>query len=70
MVPTVISWRVAKPTDTKPMKTSAHYRIGIDEHKRFSQVHVLADDGSTVWKGRIENNDPAAFEGLAGGVSP
>jgi transposase len=46
------------------MKTSAHYHIGIDAHKRFSQVHVLADDGSTAWKGRIENNDPAAFEGL------
>jgi len=46
------------------MKTSAHYHIGIDAHKRFCQVHVLADDGSTAWKGRIENNDPAAFESL------
>jgi transposase len=46
------------------MNTSTHYYIGIDAHKRFSQVHVLADDGSTVWKGRIEDNDPTAFESL------
>ncbi len=31
----------------------------------LSEFHiVVADDGSTAWKGRIENNDPAAFEGL------
>jgi hypothetical protein len=40
------------------MKTSTNYYIGIDAHKRFSQVHVLGDDGSTAWKGRIEDNDP------------
>ena len=46
------------------MKTSTNYYIGIYAHKRFSQVHVLGDDGSTAWKGRIEDNDPAAFESL------
>jgi hypothetical protein len=46
------------------MKTSAHYHIGIDAHKRISQVHVLADDGSTTWKGRIEGGDPVAFDAL------
>jgi len=35
------------------MKIFAHYHIGIDAHKRFSQVHVLADDGSTGWNGRL-----------------
>jgi len=46
------------------MKTTAPYYIGIDAHKRFSQVHVLDRDGNTAWKGRIEDNDAAAFEGL------
>lgn len=41
------------------MKTNAPYHIGIDAHKRFSQVHVLDRDGNTAWKGRIEDNDPA-----------
>ena len=36
------------------MNTSTNYYIGIDAHKRFSQVHVLAEDGSTAWKGRID----------------
>jgi len=46
------------------MKTTTRYHIGIDAHKRFSQVHVLRDDGETVWKGRIDDNDPALFAGL------
>lgn len=46
------------------MKTNAPYHIGIDAHKRFSQVHVLDRDGNTAWKGRIEDNDPASFAGL------
>lgn len=46
------------------MKTTAPYHIGIDAHKRFSQVHVLDRDGNTAWKGRIDDNDPAAFDGL------
>ena len=53
--------------------TSAHYHTGIDPHKRFSPVHIRADHGSTVWKGRIKDNDPAAVEGLVrmlGGRQP
>lgn len=46
------------------MKTNPTYSIGIDAHKRFSQIHVLDHDGNTAWKGRIDDNDPAAFEGL------
>lgn len=46
------------------MKTTSHYYIGIDMHKRFSQVHVLDQGGQTAWKGRIEGNDPAGFESL------
>ncbi|MBB5353999.1 hypothetical protein HNR46_004271 [Haloferula luteola] len=46
------------------MKTTSHYYIGIDLHKRFSQVHVLDQDGTTVWKGRIDGNDPQGFESL------
>lgn len=45
----VVRWRVrTKPTDTETMNTSTNYYIGIDAHKRFSQVHVLAEDGSTA----------------------
>ena len=46
------------------MNTNASYHIGIDAHKRFSQIHVLDRDGHTAWKGRIDDNDPAAFAGL------
>ena len=41
-----------------------HYYIGIDLHKKFSQVHVLDQNGETAWKGRIEGNDPAQFASL------
>ena len=37
-----------------PMNIQAQYYIGIDAHKRFSQVHVLDQDGATLWKSRAD----------------
>ena len=46
------------------MNMNAPYHIGIDAHRCFSHIHVLDRDGQTAWKGRIDDNDPAAFAGL------
>lgn len=46
------------------MNTNAPNHIGIVDHKRFSQIHILDRDGLTDWNYRIVDNDPAAFQGL------
>jgi transposase len=43
--------------------------VGVDIHKRFSQVHVQCQDGSTVAETRLEHDDPEAIRDFFGGLT-
>ena len=42
--------------------------VGVDIHKRFSQVHVQSQDGNPIAQARLEHDDPDSIRQFFGAL--